>query len=380
VLRETHTAQRSPSAEPRGAPADAVMAEHVEVFFNSWTAWPCPSGHRDGPQLIHSGRLMPRPPLPVALVEGGAWGVALVLFVGRADVTGVGVLVSLLLTRALGVAWTRRSAADPVDASTLERADTPLPTTPPPTTRPRERKGELLAISTELARTTAELLATTKSQDEVVEQQAQRVLGFRVVIDRLAHAAADISTAADAVRDNATQTRDTTHTVAAEIAQLDAEAAGIAQLIELLREIADRSDILALNGALEASRVGEAGRAFGLVAAEMRRLAERVTDTAAIMRGRMDRVAAAAMQTNTATERSRKLADDTVATAERISKLTREQRDETEQVAGSMLGIANDVTAMVWSTSETQAIAARLLEHVRALETISARHETEDQD
>jgi methyl-accepting chemotaxis protein len=323
---------------------------------------------------------MPRPPLPVALVEGGAWGVALVLFVGRADVTGVGVLVSLLLTRALGVAWTRRSAADPVDASTLERADTPLPTTPPPTTRPRERKGELLAISTELARTTAELLATTKSQDEVVEQQAQRVLGFRVVIDRLAHAAADISTAADAVRDNATQTRDTTHTVAAEIAQLDAEAAGIAQLIELLREIADRSDILALNGALEASRVGEAGRAFGLVAAEMRRLAERVTDTAAIMRGRMDRVAAAAMQTNTATERSRKLADDTVATAERISKLTREQRDETEQVAGSMLGIANDVTAMVWSTSETQAIAARLLEHVRALETISARHETEDQD
>lgn len=322
---------------------------------------------------------MHRPP-PVALVEGGAWGVALVLFVGRADVTGVGVLVSLLLTRALAVAWTRRSAADSVDAGALERADTPLldvaDASQPATARRRESKAELLAISAELARTTAELHATTKSQDEAVEQQARRVLGFRVVIDRLAHAAADISTAADAVRDNATQTRDTTHTVATEIAQLDAEAAGIAQLIELLREIADRSDILALNGALEASRAGEAGRAFALVAAEMRRLAERVTNTAAIMRGRMDRVTAAAAQTNTATERSRKLADDTVATAERISKLTREQRDQTEQVAGSMLDIANDVTAMVWSTSETQTIASRLLEHVRALETISARHET----
>lgn len=307
--------------------------------------------------------------------------VALALFIGRADVTGVGVLVSLLLTRALAVAWTRRAAAEPVHAGALERADTPLldvaADSQPPIKRRRQREAELLAISTELARTTAELYATTKSQDEAVEQQAQRVLGFQAVIDRLAHAAANISTAADEVRDNATQTRDTTHTVATEIAQLDAEAAGIAQLIELLREIADRSDILALNGALEASRVGEAGRAFALVAAEMRRLAERVTATAAIMRARMDRVTAAAAQTNTATARSRKLADDTVATAERISKLTGEQRSETEQVADSMLDIANDVTAMVWSTSETQTIAARLLELVRALETISARDETE---
>jgi methyl-accepting chemotaxis protein len=327
---------------------------------------------------------MLRPQLPVALLEGGAWVVALAWFVGRSDVTGVGVLVSLLLVRALAVVWTRRAAADPIDAVTLERTDTPRLDVPvgsaPPTERgrERERERELLAISTELARATAELHATTKSQDEAVEQQAQRVLGFRAVIDRLAHAAADISTAADEVRDNAIQTRDTTHTVAAEIAQLDAEAAGIAQLIELLREIADRSDILALNGALEASRAGEAGRAFGLVAAEMRRLAERVTQTAAIMRSSMGRVTAAAAQTNTATARSRKLADDTVAAAERISKLTGEQRSETEQVAGSMLGIADGVTAMVWSTSENQTIATRLLEHVRALEAINVQPETQE--
>jgi methyl-accepting chemotaxis protein len=324
---------------------------------------------------------MLRPQLPVALLEGGAWVVALALFVVRADVTGVGVLVSLLLTRALAVAWTRRAAADPIDAGALERTDTPrldvADDSEPPPTRERERETELLAISSELAHTTAELHATTKSQDEAVEQQAQRVLEFQAVIDRLALAAADISTAADEVRDNATQTRDTTHTVATEIAQLDAEAAGIAQLIELLREIADRSDILALNGALEASRAGEAGRAFALVAAEMRRLAERVTQTAAIMRAGMERVTAAAARTNSATARSRKLADDTVAAAERISKLTGEQRSETEQIAESMLDLANDVTAMVWSTSETQTVASRLLEHVRALETISAQHETQ---
>jgi methyl-accepting chemotaxis protein len=317
-------------------------------------------------------------PTPVALLEGGAWVFALVVFIARADVIGVAVLVSLLLIRVLTVAWTRRLTPDPVEAgpelagaTLLDVADR----SQPPTARQREREAKLLAVATELARTTAQLHATTKAQDEAVEQQAQRVLGFRAVIDRLAHAAADISTAADEVRDNATKTRDTTHTVATEIAQLDAEAAGIAQLIELLREIADRSDILALNGALEAGRVGESGRAFGIVAAEMRRLAERVTQTAAIMRARMDRVSAAAAQTNTATERSRKLADDTAATAERISKLTREQRDETEQVAGSVLAIANDVTAIVWSTSETQTIASRLLEHVRVLETISAQHE-----
>ena len=50
-------------------------------------------------------------------------------------------------------------------------------------------------------------------------------------------------------------------------------------MVEVIDEIADRSDLLALNAALEGAKAGEAGRGFSIVAAEMRRLAENVMES-----------------------------------------------------------------------------------------------------
>ena len=57
----------------------------------------------------------------------------------------------------------------------------------------------------------------------------------------------------------------------------------IGKVVEFINEIADKSDLLALNAELEGTKAGEVGRGFSLVAAEMRRLAENViTSTRAI--------------------------------------------------------------------------------------------------
>jgi methyl-accepting chemotaxis protein len=211
-----------------------------------------------------------------------------------------------------------------------------------------------------LSAAAAEIYAVSQEQEAATAAQSTAVHEIGNTMDSLAESAAHVAEAVEGVRANAERTLSTADQMVERIGELTARAGRISEILQVIREVADRTDLLALNGSLEATRAGEFGRGFALLASEMRRLAERVAGAVADVRTLIDDIRDSGASTAMATEEGRKLADDTAAAARSIALVTQQQRTGTEQVSMSVREIVDVVAQAAAATTQSRTAAEDL--------------------
>jgi len=243
------------------------------------------------------------------------WGSLL----GVALVAGAGTLISRSLASQIGAAvhHIQTSSAELQSAANQQA------------TGAKEQASAMNEIST----TISELLATSRQ----IAESARRVAE---IADQTATAAKTGDLTVEKGRDSINGIRRQVDVIVHHMLDLGKKSQQIGSVLEIVSELAEQTNILAINATIEAAGAGDAGRRFGVVADEIRKLADRVGGSTKEIRGLIDDV--------------RSAVNTTVMTTETGSKAVEAGADQFGRVAAAFSQISSQVSTTTEAAKEIE--------------------------
>ncbi|TXD35692.1 methyl-accepting chemotaxis protein [Lujinxingia vulgaris] len=219
---------------------------------------------------------------------------------------------------------------------------------------------EIVSTALNVSTAAEEILVVLRDQELAASHQASSVEETQRTMETLLSSARKIAESAQTVFKSAEKTQANNRTVGERIGELKSHTVRITEILEVIKAIADRSDLLALNASLEGMRAGEAGKGFALVAAEMRRLAENIKESVSDIKLLVSDIRESSLASVMATEEGSRLSERTTETSLKISLITQQQQSGTEQVTQSMDELSHLINQGVAGTRQVTTAAREL--------------------
>ena len=256
--------------------------------------------------------------------------------------------------------------------------------------------GSQAATASQMSSSVAEITSTMEELSSSSTQVAEHSQSVVTMAEKTWEGSKEGAEAMQAMLDRMDEIRsDNLHSLQV-IEELGRKSKEISKIMQIIESVADQTKLIAFNAALEASSAGEAGKRFSVVAAEIRRLADNVTDSAGEIANKVGEIQDAisnlvvtaekgAERIGSGMQESNRVAHilvglentahESSTAAQQISLATQQQRTASGQVVIALREIVDASSQTAKSIARISDVAKNMTSLSNQLETLVARYQ-----